>query len=125
VRNTSIAIKNIRYSGKNMIFDIYHDYVESGFAPFKTSSKSPALNFVKSVQSNRKIFYQLSQPSPVKLVLYNSKGRAVATLVDEFQEAWDYEIDLNGLDLPSGVYSYVLETNVGKQLGKINYVSTH
>gem|GEM_PF-6037367 len=60
----------------------------------------------------------------VKLVLYNAKGQAVATLVNEYQESWDYEIDLSGLDLPSGVYSYVLETSAGKQVGKINFVST-
>ena len=125
VRNTGIAIKNIRYSSRNMVFDIYHDDVEPGFAPLKTSSKSPALNLAKSVPSNRKIFYQLSQSSLVKLVLYNSKGKAVATPVDEFQEAWDYEVDLNSLELPSGVYSYVLEMNAGKQIGKINYLSEH
>jgi len=125
MKNTGIAIKNIRYSGRNMVFDIYHDYVEPGFAPLKTSSKSQTQSLAKSTPSNRKIFYQLSQASLVKLVLYNSKGKAVATPVDEFQEAWDYEVDLNGLELPSGAYSYVLETSAGKQIGKINYLSAH
>ena len=125
MKNTGIAIKNIRYSGKNIVFDVYHDYVEPGFAPLKTSSKSPVPRRAHSAPANQKIFYQLPQASLVKLVLSNSKGKTVATPVDEFQEAWDYEVDLNGLGLPSGVYSYVLETNAGKQLGKINYVSTH
>ncbi len=125
MKNTGIAIKNIRYSGKNIVFDVYHDYVEPGFAPLKTSSKSPMPSRARSAPVNQKIFYQLPQASLVKLVLSNSKGKTVATPVDEFQEAWDYEVDLNGLGLPSGVYSYVLETNAGKQLGKINYVSTH
>jgi M6 family metalloprotease-like protein len=125
VKNTGVAIKNIHYSGKSIVFDIYHDYVEAGLPSIKPFAKRNAENTLKASYSRQKIFYRLPRAGLVKLVLSNSRGKTVATLVDEFQENWDYEVDLNGLDLPSGVYSYVLDTAAGKQLGKINYLSNH
>jgi len=122
LKNTGIAVKNIRYAGKNIVFDVYHDYVERA-APVKSLSKWNARSFSKSFQPDKKIYYQLQKPGLVKLVLYNAKGKAVVTLVNDYQESWDYEVDLSGLDLPSGVYSYVLETSAGKQVGKIYFVS--
>jgi M6 family metalloprotease-like protein len=125
VKNTGIAIKNIHYSGKNIVFDVYYDYIEQSFAPNKTVVNQQSQSRARSFQPDRKIFYQLPQPGLVKLLLYDAKGKAVATLVNEFQEAWDYEVDLKGLDLAAGVYSYTLETNTVKQSGKVNYFFDH
>jgi M6 family metalloprotease-like protein len=125
VKNTGIAIKNIHYSKKDIVFDIYHDYIEPGFAHLKAPSPPNARSFANSFQPDNKIYYQLPESGLVKLILYDSKGKAVATLVDSFQESWEYEVNLYGLDVPSGVYSYILETPAGKQFGKINYVSAH
>ncbi len=51
------------------------------------------------------------QTSNVKLVVYNSLGSEIATLINEKQSAGMYEIDFDGSGLPSGIYFYKLSTD--------------
>ena len=44
----------------------------------------------------------------VKLIVYNSLGMLIATLVDEKQNAGNYNVSFNGNNLSSGVYFYKL-----------------
>ena len=46
----------------------------------------------------------------VKLCIYDILGREIKTVVDEYQNPGYYEIQFNGVNLPSGVYYYRLET---------------
>lgn len=59
-----------------------------------------------------KIKYQISNTQiknqKVRLVVYNSIGQEIATLVSKIQEPGTYEINFNGTDFPSGVYFYSL-----------------
>ena len=50
-----------------------------------------------------------SQTSDVKLLIYNSLGKHIATLVNENQNAGSYSVEFNGEGLPSGVYYCKLE----------------
>ncbi len=50
-----------------------------------------------------------SQTSDVKLLIYNSLGKHIATLVNENQNAGIYSVEFNGEGLPSGVYYCKLE----------------
>ena len=44
----------------------------------------------------------------VKLIVYNSLGMLIATLVDEKQNAGNYNVSFNGNNFSSGVYFYKL-----------------
>ena len=44
----------------------------------------------------------------MKLFVFNSLGEKVATLIDEFTDTGNHEINFNGVDIPSGVYYYKL-----------------
>jgi hypothetical protein len=46
--------------------------------------------------------------SVTKLVIYNSLGREVKTLVNEKLQAGNYKIAFNASALPSGIYFYTL-----------------
>jgi len=55
------------------------------------------------------IRYQLAVGSNVKLVLYNTLGEKVATLVNKHQAAGSHAVTFNAANLPSGLYMYKLQ----------------
>jgi len=55
------------------------------------------------------IRYRLPQAGPVRLTLYDARGRRVAALVDEVRPAGEYVARLEAARLASGVYTYRLE----------------
>jgi hypothetical protein len=50
------------------------------------------------------IKFQLGESSNIKLLVYNSLGQLISTLVDEFRPKGKYEISFDGKYLSSGVY---------------------
>ncbi len=56
------------------------------------------------------ISYQLSAVSDVKLKVFDTLGKQVATLVDGKMEAGNHKVEFNAAKLASGVYIYKLET---------------
>jgi hypothetical protein len=61
------------------------------------------------------IAYQLAQPGPVSLQVFDAAGRLLRTLEDGAREAGLHRVHWNGMDaagnaLPSGVYLYRLQT---------------
>ena len=60
------------------------------------------------------IRYKVNVPGlPVKLTLYDVRGRQVARLVNDRQTIGEHTVRFNASDLPSGVYWYRLETGTG------------
>ncbi len=53
-----------------------------------------------------KIKFDLPENSQVNLLVYNSRGQIVATLLNDHLEAGRHTIDFNAAHLPSGVYFY-------------------
>jgi hypothetical protein len=57
----------------------------------------------------------ISWRSPVgswqSLKVYDSLGKTVANLVDEYRPAGSYEVEFNASNISSGIYFYVLKTN--------------
>jgi hypothetical protein len=53
--------------------------------------------------------FRLPQAGPVRLGLYDARGRRVATLVDEERPAGEHTAELDAAALPSGVYTLRLE----------------
>lgn len=50
------------------------------------------------------------QMSNVKLIVYNSIGKEIATLVNQEQNAGSYSVDFEASNLSSGIYFYTLKT---------------
>ncbi|MEO8446134.1 MAG: YCF48-related protein [bacterium] len=51
------------------------------------------------------------QATNVKLVVFNSLGMEVSTLVNQKQNAGNYSVNFNGSNFPSGMYFYKLSSN--------------
>lgn len=91
----------------------------SGIVSVKTSNElipeefSLSQNYPNPFNPVTKINYQIakSQSSNVKLIIYNSIGKEIATLVNEKQGAGNYEVEFNGENLSSGLYFYKLEAD--------------
>ncbi|MFN3560989.1 MAG: T9SS type A sorting domain-containing protein [Chloroherpetonaceae bacterium] len=79
----------------------------------KPSAFSLAQNYPNPFNPTTLIQYQLSQPSTVRLELFDAVGRKVATLVNARQATGVYSYTLNAsqFNLSSGVYLYRLQTD--------------
>jgi len=67
---------------------------------------SPARNAVNFA-------YSIPEDGRVVLTVYDLSGRRIATPVDSDETAGRHEVFWNCAEIPSGVYLYRLETNVG------------
>ncbi len=70
-------------------------------------------NYPNPFNPSTTIRYAVHRKAHVRLTVYSEIGQQVARLVDEIQEAGDYDsnFDANGGQLASGVYFYRLEVN--------------
>ena len=98
IGNTITSVENKKESGDNYYLSNAHPN------PF-----NPTTN----------IDYNLAKDTDVKLRVYNILGEKVLTLVNEFQSKGVYSIKLDGSNLSSGIYVYVLETNDFIQTKKV------
>lgn len=57
------------------------------------------------------IGFKLNQGGFVSLKVYNLVGNIVATLVAEYKNAGNYEVEFDASNLTSGVYLYKLQIN--------------
>lgn len=65
-------------------------------------------NYPNPFNPTTTIRYQLAEAGAVQLKLYDVLGRVVATLVNERQEAGQYETRFNASSLSSGIYFYTI-----------------
>ena len=85
-------------------------------------------NYPNPFNPQTTIYYSLPRPSKVRLKVYDINGREVDTLVsDEFKGAGNHQViffatDANGTKLPSGVYSYKLETERFTKMKKMTLI---
>lgn len=66
-------------------------------------------NFPNPFNPVTKIRYSIPNTSTVNIRIYNSLGEMVSQIVNEIQEANNYEIEFDGSGFASGVYFYSLE----------------
>ena len=76
-------------------------------------------NYPNPFNPTTAISYQLSAVSQVQLVVYNSLGQKVRTLVNRRQEAGKHSLIFNAEQFPSGIYFYRLTTNRSVQTRKM------
>ncbi|MCB0720788.1 MAG: T9SS type A sorting domain-containing protein [Ignavibacteriae bacterium] len=65
-------------------------------------------NYPNPFNPSTVIPYQIAQDSDVQLIIYNTMGQKVRTLVNQRQTAGSYEIKFNANGLSSGYYFYKL-----------------
>lgn len=70
-------------------------------------------NHPNPVMDSTTIGFALDEPSPVRLSLVDLLGREVRILVNDVRSAGPHEVRLDARGLPSGSYTYVLETPSG------------
>jgi hypothetical protein len=63
--------------------------------------------------------YDLPQACDVTLVIYNTLGQVVATLVDGHREAGSYTVEWDGSGVASGMYLYRLEADAFAETRKM------
>jgi hypothetical protein len=56
------------------------------------------------------IEFQIANPEPVNLSVYDLLGNEIKTLIDEDKSAGNYKVEFNGNNLASGIYFYKLTT---------------
>lgn len=63
-------------------------------------------NYPNPFNPSTSIQYALPKTGQVSIVLFNTLGQKVKTLVDEVKQAGTHRIRLNATELPSGIYFY-------------------
>ena len=66
-------------------------------------------NYPNPFNPTTNIKFDIQKTSVTKLIIYNTLGREVATLVNEELKAGSYQTDWNGSNYSSGVYFYTLQ----------------
>lgn len=91
----------------------YSDEIEIGIVPNVFSLEQ---NYPNPFNPSTKIRYQLPEKSIVNLKIYNALGEEVVTLLNETKEVGNYEVEVNGANLSSGIYFYRMQAG--------SYIST-
>jgi hypothetical protein len=84
-------------------------------------------NYPNPCNPSTTISYTLPQSSHVELIVYNTIGQMVNSLVNTYQEAGSYSVQWNGdssagLSVPSGIYYYKIETSFGTKLKRMTLI---
>ncbi|MEJ2618560.1 MAG: T9SS type A sorting domain-containing protein, partial [Ignavibacteriaceae bacterium] len=73
-------------------------------------------NYPNPFNPSTTIRWSIKEPGNVKLKIYEITGREVATLIDGYRAAGNYETKFNSnnlnIRLASGVYIYRIEANI-------------
>jgi hypothetical protein len=92
-----------------------------GYTPYSTvdveeetisslpSNFSLGQNYPNPFNPSTRIQYSITEPTNVKLSVYNLLGQEVVELVNNYRNVGTYEVNFDASNLPSGVYIYRIE----------------
>ncbi|MFH1862981.1 MAG: T9SS type A sorting domain-containing protein [bacterium] len=116
-----------RASGKAEVIDLYAQRVNeysSGIIPNHPKGKQPESLELSAAYPNPfnpeiQIEYAIHQPGNVRLAVFDTRGRQVAELVNDWQTAGFWKTTWNAQKFPSGPYVVRLELNGQQQVQKV------
>ncbi|MDX1373840.1 MAG: T9SS type A sorting domain-containing protein, partial [Nitrososphaeraceae archaeon] len=76
-------------------------------------------NYPNPFNPSTKISYRVKEGGFVSIKVYNILGSEVASLVNEYQPAGNYNVDFKGSELSSGIYLYKYTVNNFTQTRKM------
>lgn len=76
-------------------------------------------NYPNPFNPSTMIKYSLAEDGIVNISVFNSLGEKVSTLINQFQNAGRYQIEMNASGLSSGVYFYSIDVNGFKSVRKM------
>jgi len=99
----------------------YSDQTEGVQNPSSNVAEAYQLkqNFPNPFNSITKIQYSIPSAKFITLRVYDILGREIVTLVNEHKLAGNYEVNLNGEYLPSGVYFYRMQAGTFSETKKL------
>jgi len=101
----------ILYRLKQVDFDGSYKYSNQVFADFDFIPDGVILaqNFPNPFNPTTTIKYSIPVEANVSLIVYNSLGETVSSLVNSVQSSGNYQVTWNAQDFASGIYVYTLE----------------
>ncbi len=104
--------------------DVYLVKLTESLVSVKENNNNPAgfelyQNYPNPFNPATVISYELSENSSVQLLIYNSLGQVVETLVNTSQQSGKYEVKWNASNQPSGIYFYKLTANDYQKTNKM------
>ena len=111
----SLAFSDYYVFAESIIDGIYRRSIADIVDVHNISSQVPenfslSQNYPNPYNPSTKINFSLPLKTYVKLKVYNSIGKEVASLVNENLNAGTYQYEFNAENLSSGIYYYTLET---------------
>lgn len=79
-------------------------------------------NYPNPFNNTTIIQFDLPQPEHVKIVVYNSSGQQLFTLIDQRMNAGNHQVLLDGTDLSTGIYFYRIAAGTFHQTRKVAFV---
>ncbi len=84
----------------------------TGIIHFNSNIRSFNLfqNFPNPFNPTTRINYDINTPGNVKIVIYNTLGQKIKTLINQYTNTGTHSIIFNGSSIPSGIYFYRLQS---------------
>ena len=79
-------------------------------------------NYPNPFENQTTIRYQVDQPGPVSLAVYDMSGRRLEVLANSFREAGEYQVEWNASNYPAGIYFARADGADGKLLQVLKLV---
>jgi hypothetical protein len=76
-------------------------------------------NYPNPFNPKTNIEFSIPEPTNVRVVVYNTLGKEVTTLVNKQLTSGKYTVSWDGSDYSSGIYLYKLETDKFSQVKKM------
>ncbi|MCA0445958.1 MAG: S8 family peptidase [Bacteroidetes bacterium] len=121
-------ISNSDHSGTN--FGIYIDNLEvigdtstvtsaENERPATPSEFSLSQNYPNPFNPITSFYYELPEPAFVKILIYDALGREVKTVISGFKPSGVFKETIDGSQLSSGIYIYVVEAGTRRLMKKM------
>ena len=104
------GIENI-YRLKQIDYNGAFNYSDVVFVSVPFEGYSLEQNYPNPFNPTTKIRFELPVDGIVTIKIFDTFGREITTILDEFKKANVYEVEFNGSNLASGVYIYRLQVN--------------